>query len=287
MKFPLALSLSLLVSLSSAPTALVVVEAFVVPSSTSTRTTSLFAEDSSSSSTSSTSTDINTSIGNGLQQDDPILLIGPGFLQLILAKHLARSGLKPIVVAPQKTLDNYFKSFLKTKDVDSDSDEDEENDLDGLHQQIQLDSTIGLPELNDPYFGQLKGVIFCAEDAVLSPEIVSGVLDFQDQGQSPFAANANGKTGPTRVIACLPVSNKVRKEKSNSWIPVFNMSDKKQEDIWSKFTEAYKAHSCFQEDSGSIVRYGSLLGGSVDGPPILMDYGLDEGIYKVRYSNRV
>jgi hypothetical protein len=280
MKFPLALSLSLLVSLSSAPTALVVVvDAFVVPSSTSTRTrtTSLFVANKDSSSSTST-TDINTNtnrnIGNGLQKDDPILLIGPGFLQLILAKHLARNGLKPIVVAPQKTLDNYFKSFLKTNNSDSDEDED----LDGLHQQIQLDSTIGLPEINDPYFGQLKGVIFCAEDAVLSPEIVSSVLDFQDQGQSPFA---NGIA--TRVIACLPVSNKVRKEKSNSWIPVFNMSDKKQEDIWSKFTEAYKSHSCFQEgDNGSIVRYGSLLGGSVDGPPILMEYGLDEGIYKVR-----
>ena len=97
-------------------------------------------------------TDINTNIGNGLQKDDPILLIGPGFLQLDLAKHLARSGLKPIVVAPQKTLDNYFKSFLKSDD----------EDLEGLHQQIQLDSTIGLPEINDPYFGQLKGVIFCA-----------------------------------------------------------------------------------------------------------------------------
>ena len=46
-------------------------------------------------------TDINTNIGNGLQKDDPILLIVPCFLQLVLAKHLARSGLKPIVVAPQ------------------------------------------------------------------------------------------------------------------------------------------------------------------------------------------
>jgi hypothetical protein len=267
-------ALSLLVSLS-AP-ALLLVDAFVVPSSTSstrTTTSTLFAESSTE------NVNIGTVGNNGLKKDDPILLIGPGFLQLVLAKHLARSGLKPIVVAPQKKLDNYFKSFLKNG-LDEESHVGDE-DLEGIHKQIQMDSTIGMPEVDDPYFGELKGVIFCAEDAVLSPEIVSGVLDFQDQGQSAFANGA-----ASRVICCLPVSNKVVKEKSNSWIPVFNMSEKKQDDIWSKFTDSYKKHKSFKSEensrTGSIVRYGSLFGGSVDGPPVLMDYGLDEGIYKVR-----
>jgi hypothetical protein len=280
MKFLLVL-LSLL-----APTALLRIDAFVVvpsPISISTSTTTtLFAESSSD-------------IGNGLKKGDPVLLVGPGFLQLVLAKHLARSGLKPIVIAPQKKLDNYFKSFLKNG---LDTEEDGGNhvgdeDIEGIHKQIQNDSTIGMPEINDPYFGELKGVIFCSEDAVLSPEIVAGVLDFKDQGLSPFASNDNdndnnndesGNGKAKRVICCLPVSNKVVKEKSNSWIPVFNMSEKKQDDIWLKFTNAYKNHPSFKsnDSSGSIVRYGSLFGGSVDGPPVLMDYGLDEGIYKVR-----
>ena len=122
------------------------------------------------------------------------------------------------------------------------------------------------------------GVVFCAEEALLPPAYMEQVLDYTDHGRSAFVDNT-----PQRVITCLPVSNKVVKEKSNSWIPIFNMSDKKQTDVWTKFETAFRNHPTFQEKgTGSILRFGSLFGGSVDGPPQLQPLGLDEGIYKVR-----
>jgi hypothetical protein len=39
--------------------------------------------------------------------------------------------------------------------------------------------------------------------------------------------------------------------------------------------------SHFKSPEGSIVRFGSLLGGSVDGADELQEVGLDECIYKV------
>ena len=210
-----------------------------------------------------------------IENGDPVLLVGPGFAQLVLAKHMARAGLKPIVVASQTKLDSFFKSFLKTGDNE---DHIGDEDVEGIHKQIRDDATIGMPEIGDPYFGELKGVVFCAEEAVLPPDFITRVLDFQDQGQSAFANGA-----PARTVCMLPVSNKVVKEKSNSWIPIFNM-DRKTDDNWSKFESAFKAHPSFSKADGnaSIVRFGSLLGGSTDGPPVLSDYGLDEGMYKVR-----
>lgn len=209
-----------------------------------------------------------------IEAGDPVLLVGPGFQQLVLAKHMARAGLKPIVVAPQTKLDSFFRSFLKTGDhEDHNGDEDPE----GIHQQIRADATIGMPEVGDPYFGELKGVVFCAEEAVLPTEFVERVLDFTDQGVSAFA---DGKS--VRTICLLPVSNKQTKEKSNNWIPIFNM-DRKKDDNWAKFETAFKNHPSFKDADGeaSIVRFGSLLGGSTDGPPDLLDYGLDEGMYKM------
>jgi len=242
--------------------------AFVAPAGgVGVRNQNNFATASSSKSTSLAATD-------RLEKGDPVLLVGPGFLQLVLAKHLARAGLKPIVVASQSKLDSFYKNFLKTGDADE---HDGDEDIEGIHKQIRDDSTIGMPEVGDPYFGELKGVVFCAEEAVLPPEFITRVLDFQDQGKSAFVDGA-----PTRTVCCLPVSNKVVKEKSNNWIPIFNM-DSKTDDNWSKFEKAMKAHPSFSKADGnaSIVRIGSLLGGSVDGPPVLRDYGLDEGVYKM------
>ena len=209
-----------------------------------------------------------------LEQGDPVLLVGPGFQQLVLAKHLARAGLKPIVVASQKQLDNFFKNFLKTGDHE---DHNGDEDIEGIHKQIRDDSTIGMPEVGDPYFGELKGVVFCAEEGVLPPEFITRVLDFYDQGQSAFADGF-----PARTVCCLPVSNKANKEKSNNWIPIFNM-DKQKDENWAKLEKSFKSHPSWKQNGGnaSIVRFGSLLGGSMDGPPILADYGLDEGVYKM------
>ena len=208
--------------------------------------------------------------------DKPVLLIGPGFLQLVIAKHMiaSQSGLRPIVVAPQTKLDNYFKSFVKTGTDESHTGDE---DPTGAHQQLETDSTIGMPEVADPYFGDLWGVVFCAEEALLPPAYMEQVLDYTDQGLSAFVED-----GPHRVITCLPVSNKVVNEKSNSWIPIFNMSAKKQTEVWTNFEHAFRHHPTFQDKgTGSILRFGSLFGGSIDGPPQLQPLGLDEGIYKM------
>jgi len=196
-----------------------------------------------------------------------VLLVGPGLLQLVLARHLYHEGLRPIIVASQSQLDSFFANLLKEDNLDPEE-----------YAQLLQDSTIGMPEIDDPFFGDLKGVVFCAEDAVLPPEFVSRVLDFEDQGESAFEAEG----GPLRVICCLPVSNKVQNEKSNGWIPIFN-NDKKQQETWSKFEASYKSHKCFNNSGGcgSIVRFGSLFGGSTDGPPSLELFGLDEGMYKM------
>jgi len=214
-----------------------------------------------------------------LKPGDPVLLVGPGFLQLVIAKHMARAGLKPIVVAAQSKLDSFFKTMLKTGDQPDSEETPDMVDPEGIHRQIKEDSTIGMPEVGDPYFGELKGVVFCAEEAVLPTGFVEKVLDFEDQGKSAYADGA-----PTRVVCCLPLSNKQTKEKSNSWLPVLSgWMDMKGGDMWKQFETTYKAHPSFAQKDGraSIVRFGSLFGGSTDGPPVLMDYGLDEGIYKM------
>lgn len=194
------------------------------------------------------------------------MLVGPGFLQLVLAKHLKRAGLKPIIVAPQKKLDSFFANLVLDND-------------------LKEDATIGLPETGDPYFGELKGVVFCAEDAILPSEFVTRVLDFTHEGKSVWADGA-----PARAICALPVSDKVQKEKSNSWIPIFN-NDRTIEQTWRNFEEKFKGHAVFKSEGGvgSIIRFGSLFGGSSDGPPFLKEenLALEEGMYKVRIGNCV
>ena len=190
------------------------------------------------------------------------MLIGPGFLQLVLAKHMEIAGFKPIIVAPQKKLDSYFENLL----VDN-------------NEQIKKDSTIGMPEEGDPYFGEVKGVVFCAEDAILPSEFVSRVLDFSHNGKSPFADGA-----PARVVCCLPVDGKIQKEKSGSWIPIFN-NDRTIDMNWKNFKDKFMNHAVWKSEGGvgSIVRFGSLFGGSYDGPEWLRQYGIEEGMYKVRF----
>lgn len=198
---------------------------------------------------------------NYLKAGDPVMLVGPGFLQLVIARHLKRAGLKPIVVAPQKKLDSFFANLLA---------DDEE---------LKKDSTIGMPETGDPYFGELKGVVFCAEDAILPSDFVGRVLDFTHNGKSVWADGA-----PARAICCLPVSDKIQKEKSNSWIPIFN-NDRTIEQTWKNFEDRFKSHAVYKSEGGvgSVIRMGSLFGGSSDGPAFLREekLALDEGMYKV------
>jgi hypothetical protein len=212
-------------------------------------------------STISTSTSTSLDASNYLEAGDPVMLIGPGFFQLVLAKHMKAAGLKPIVVAPQKKLDSFFENLC-------------------IDKELQKDSTIGMPETGDPYFGEIKGAVFCAEDAILPAEFVSRVLDFTHEGRSAFADGT-----PARVVCCLPVDGKVQKEKSNAWIPIFN-NDRTIEQTWKNFYQKFTEHAVYKSEGGvgSILRFGSLFGGSYDGPEFLrsQDLALEDGMYKVR-----
>lgn len=76
--------------------------------------------------------------------------------------------------------------------------------------------------------------MFCAEEAILSTAVVSQILDWKDQG-------IYSSGGVKRTIACVPITNKINKEKSMGWIPIFN-NDKKEDEVWSKFTSTFKNH---------------------------------------------
>lgn len=208
--------------------------------------------------TARTSTSLDAS--NYLEPGDPVMLVGPGFLQLVIAKHMKAAGLKPIVCAPQKKLDSFFENLL-------------------IDEELKKDSTIGMPENGDPYFGELKGVVFCAEDAILPSDFVTRVLDFTHEGKSVFADGA-----PSRTICLLPVDGKVQQEKSNSWMPIFN-NDRTIDMNWKNFREKFQNHAVYKSEGGvgSIIRFGSLFGGSYDGPEFLRDndLALEEGMYKM------
>ena len=80
------------------------------------------------------------------------------------------------------------------------------------------------------------------------------------------------------------LGGKVQKEKTNSWIPISN-NDRTIETTWKNFEDKFKSHAVYKSEGGvgSVIRFGSLFGGSSDGPPFLKeeDLALDEGMYKV------
>lgn len=197
-----------------------------------------------------------TELQAALQEGDQVMLIGPGFLQLVLAKTCKAAGLRPLVVAPQKKLDR-FASLINDDD-------------------IMKDGTIGMPEIGEEQFGNIAAIVFCAEDAVLPETMVSRVLDYNDKGQSAFVEG-----GLKKVLLAAPLSDKTNKEKPMGWIPVFSNQDKSTA-AWQSLVSAYQKHPLYKtNDSGTLVRYGSLFGGSIDGPDMLKEVGLDEGMYKV------
>ena len=61
-----------------------------------------------------------TSLKSHLSEGDAVLLVGPGFLQLNIAKAAKAAGLRPIIVAPQKKIDN-FSQFLNDGDLIQDA----------------------------------------------------------------------------------------------------------------------------------------------------------------------
>eukprot|EP01083_Nonionella_stella_P264764 897705_1 len=46
-----------------------------------------------------------------LEKGDRVLLIGPGFLQLVIAKALKAEGLVPLIIAPQKKIGS-FRTYI-------------------------------------------------------------------------------------------------------------------------------------------------------------------------------
>ena len=61
-----------------------------------------------------------TSLYSNLSPGDAVLLVGPGFLQLNIAKAAKAAGLRPVIVAPQKKIDN-FAQFVNDADLIKDA----------------------------------------------------------------------------------------------------------------------------------------------------------------------
>eukprot|EP00592_Proboscia_alata_P005880 CAMPEP_0194382140 /NCGR_PEP_ID=MMETSP0174-20130528/58346_1 /TAXON_ID=216777 /ORGANISM="Proboscia alata, Strain PI-D3" /LENGTH=352 /DNA_ID=CAMNT_0039167195 /DNA_START=43 /DNA_END=1101 /DNA_ORIENTATION=- len=196
---------------------------------------------------------LTSSLQAPLVPGNKVLLIGPGFLQLNIAKHCLQAGLEPIVVAPQKRLDT-AASYI--------------NDPSGS---ILKKASIGIPDEKNT----IHGVVFCSEEGVLGPELVSTVLEWKD-------AYVNDSV--TRCIACAPISKRINKDKKMGWVPIFN-NDAKEEATWIAFVDSFQKNKIGGGDAGTLVRYGGLYGGSVDGPDELQTLGLDESIYKMSYEN--
>lgn len=188
-----------------------------------------------------------------LEPGDAVVLIGPGFLQLNVAKACKAAGLVPMIIAPQKKLDT-FRNFVNDDAIMNAAD-------------------IGLP---DPP-GNVAGVVFCSETAVFSDAIVKTVLD---AGEDVYTALGS----PRKVVATAPASNTVNKQRGMGWMPVFN-NDKNEKKIWEDFVTSFQTHPVSGGSRGTLVRCGNLLGGSVDGPIALEELGLDECIYKMSLEN--
>jgi len=203
------------------------------------------------------STAIRDSNAAALSPGDAVLLVGPGFLQLNTAKAAKAAGLRPVIVAPKKNIEA-FSSYI--------------ND-----DELIRDSTIGIPDPGEPFYGELAGLVFCAEEAVLQPEIISTIIDWKDK--DVFCPG-----GLKRIVGCAPISTKINKEKSMGWMPIFN-NDKKEKIVWDNFVKAFKDHPAMTISKASLIRFGSLLGGSIDGPAELQALGLDESIYKMSLEN--
>lgn len=187
-----------------------------------------------------------------LEKGDRVLLVGPGFLQLNIAKALKEAGLIPMIIAPQTKIDN-FAQF-----VNDDS--------------IMKEADIGIPDEK----GTVAGVVFCSEEAVYGANLVQTMMEADGTYVDP--------EGPTRTVACVPISNAVNKNKGMGWMPIFN-NDKNEKKIWSDFVTNFQTHPISSTSRGTILRYGNLWGGSVDGPSSLENLGLDECIYKMSLEN--
>ena len=61
-----------------------------------------------------------STLHGSLSKGDAVLLVGPGFLQLNIAKAAKAAGLRPVIVAPQKKIDN-FSQFVNDDELIKDA----------------------------------------------------------------------------------------------------------------------------------------------------------------------
>ena len=77
---------------------------------------------------------------------------------------------------------------------------------------IHVVKRIGITHPGESFHGEIAGVVFCAEEAVLQPGILSTIIDWKDRDY--FCAE-----GIKRVIVCAPITDKVHEERSLGWMP--------------------------------------------------------------------
>ena len=203
-----------------------------------------------------------------------VLLVGPSLLQLVVSKHLKAKGIDSLIVCPTAKVDQ-FKSFVKNG-LDPEADAEGED--------VMSRALFGLPEESDPAgFGWREGVtavIVCAEEAMMTNSVIDTVMTWDGYGSD----RDSSVDGPDRAILCIPISSKVNKERSMGWLPVFN-NDKNEEKVWGELISGWAENEYVSGSRGdctaSVVRFGSLFGGSVDGPPELRPLGLNEKVYKM------
>jgi hypothetical protein len=174
-------------------------------------------------------------------------------LQLNIAKQCKEVGIEPVIVAPQAKLDK-FAQYVNDKE-------------------IMASSSIGIPDEEKT----IHGVVFCSEEAVFGPDLIDTVLEWE----GCFATDDNK---PLRAVACAPISAPVNKDKSMGWMPVFN-ADNKERAVWEAFVQRWQKHPISSSDVGTLIHFGSLLGGSTDGIEDLQKFGLDEQVYKMSLEN--
>jgi len=203
-----------------------------------------------------------------------VALVGPGLLQLVLAKTLMSAGIEPLVICPTKNMESFRSLIVSGKNVDSDREAE----------YIMDKALFGFPEESDPEgYGWREGVdavVICAEEALLGTQVLDTVMSWDGFGSERGTA----QDGPKQAILCAPLSTKVTKEKSMGWIPIFN-NDKHEGKIWNDFTNAWFNNPYVKGTKGAChattIRFGSLLGGGVDGPIQLETLGLNERAYKM------
>ena len=205
---------------------------------------------------------------------EKVLLVGPSLLQLVVTKALKARGYDVLLVCPTDKKDKFGEYIQNGLDEDADA----------AAADVISRSLFGLPEESDPEgFGWREGitsVVVCAEDPIIGSGVIDTVCKWDGFGND----RDTPVDGPSRAILLAPITNRVNKEKPPGWVPIFN-NDKKEAQVWETLVEDWSANAFISGERGncdaSIMRFGSLFGGGVDGPEELKALGLNERTYKM------